>query len=246
MRIKALFFDVFGTVVDWRSSIVKRASRILSRHHASTDVAMLADLWREAYLPAVDRVRLGGRPWVDLDQIHRENLEQALGRLGVCLPEVALDELTAIWHRLDPWPDSAGALSRLRRSFIVAPVSNAPLRMMVSLSRYGGLSWDVILGAELARTYKPDPRVYRAAVDAMGLNPSDCMMVAAHNLDLDAARAVGLRTAFVLRPTEFGESQVIDLEPGPECDYSASSLEDLADQLIPARQVVRIDDGVHP
>jgi 2-haloacid dehalogenase len=231
MAIKALFFDVFGTVLDWRGSVIERSQQIFHENGVVGDAAALADLWRAAYLPAIEAIMSGRREWVDIDQLHYENLEQVLAELGIVLPTQARLELNRTWHRLQPWIDSRRAIARLKQRYIVAPVSNASFEMMVNLSRHARLSWDIILSAELARSYKPDPKVYLAAAAALRLDPAECLMVAAHNIDLDAARTLGFQTAFILRSTEFGPGQTTDLSPHPDCTMAASDLDDLANQL---------------
>lgn len=233
MPPKAILFDVFGTVVDWRSSVADACRTCFTRLGLACDAEAFADAWRAAYIPSVDRVRSGERPWVDLDTLHLENLRSILPTFGlVTLPEAELHALNNAWHQLRPWPDSIDGLTRLRTTYIVAPVSNASIRMMVNMSRYGGLQWDAILGAEVAQSYKTDAVVYLRSAAALGLHPDECMMVAAHNEDLDAARAVGMRTAFVLRATEHGPRQRTDLVAGQKCDLVARDLVDLADQLV--------------
>ncbi|PRX30513.1 2-haloacid dehalogenase [Meinhardsimonia xiamenensis] len=231
-KIEALFFDVFGTVVDWRSSVARALEAALGPRGVSADWAAMADAWRARYQPAMEEVRAGRRPFVVLDVLHRENLEAVLAEFGVGgLSAAELDALTRAWHRLDPWPDSAGGLAALRRARIVAAMSNGNIALMVNLSRHGGLVWDAILGAELAQAYKPDPLCYLRGVEALGLQPAQCMMVAAHNDDLRAARALGLATAFVRRPTEHGPRQTTDLEPAAAWDVVCDSLTELADRL---------------
>jgi len=234
MPPKALLFDVFGTVVDWRSSVADACRACFARLGHPCDAEAFADAWRAAYIPSVDRVRHGERPWVDLDTLHLENLRAILPEFGLqTLPEAELQALTLAWHWLRPWPDSIAGLRRLRETYIVAPVSNASIRMMVNISRHAGLQWDAILGAEIANSYKTDPVVYVRSAAALGLAPDECMMVAAHNEDLDAARAVGMRTAFVLRATEHGPHQQTDLVAGPRCDIVGRDLLDIATQIRP-------------
>lgn len=231
-QIEALFFDVFGTVVDWRSSVARELEAALAPRGVKADWAAMADAWRARYQPAMEEVRAGRRPFVVLDVLHRENLEAVLARFGVQgLRGAELDALTRAWHRLDPWPDSAAGLAALRRRRIVAAMSNGNIALMVNLSRHGGLVWDAILGAEFAQAYKPDPRCYLRGVEALGLEPAQCMMVAAHNDDLRAARALGLATAFIRRPTEHGPGQTTDLEPAEAWDVVCDSLTELAAAL---------------
>ncbi len=194
-HMRALLFDVFGTCVDWRGSM----RREVARFGLPEDVA---DAWRDEYQPQLETVRSGRRPWVNLDVLHRIGLDIVLKRRGLALGEQARNELTAGWHRLDPWPDVVEGLTKLKRRAIIAPCSNGHIAQSVNLAKHAKLPWDAILGAELAHAYKPDPRVYRASVEALGLEPHEVCMVAAHRGDLIAAAAVGLKTAFVPRPQE--------------------------------------------
>ena len=209
--MKALLFDVFGTCVDWRTSVAREAAALGLPGEA------VADAWRARYQPQLETVRSGEREWVVLDVLHREALDDVLDELGLELGESERDELTLAWHRLDPWPDTVEGLTRLKERFIIAPCSNGHIAQSVNLARHAGLPWDAILGAEIARAYKPDPRVYEASVAALGLEPAEVMMVAAHNGDLDAAAACGLQTAFVARPTEHGPGQETDLHAAEAC-----------------------------
>jgi len=228
---KALLFDVFGTVVDWRSSVVAGLSAHFANSGVSRDWERFTLDWRGLYQPAMESVRSGARPYVPLDVLHRENLAQLADRDGLDLDDAALDGLTRLWHRLDPWPDSAKGLARLRADRIVAPLSNGNIALMVALARHGGLIWDAILGAEIARSYKPAPAVYLAAAQALDLPPGACMMVAAHNSDLHAARDLGMQTAFVLRPTEYGPEQTEDLTAEDDWDIVTNGLTGLAAAL---------------
>src|SRR5690349_24713780 len=212
--MKALPFDVFGTCVDWRSSVAGEAAALGLPGEA------VADAWRARYQPQLETVRSGEREWVVLDVLHREALDDVLAELDLDLPPAQRDELTLAWHRLDPWPDTVPGLTRLKERFAIAPCSNGHIAQSVDLARYAGLPWDAILGAEIARAYKPDPVVYRASADALGLNYDEVCMVAAHNADLHAARAAGLLTAFVPRPTE-------DTAPDSDWDIVAPSFLDL-------------------
>jgi 2-haloacid dehalogenase len=222
---KALLFDVFGTCVDWRTSVAREATAL------GLPGERVADAWRARYQPQLETVRSGGREWVTLDVLHREALDDVLGELGLELGESGREELTLAWHRLDPWPDTVAGLTRLKRRFVIAPCSNGHIAQSVNLARHAGLPWDAILGAEIAHAYKPDPRVYRASVAALGLEPSDVMMVAAHNGDLHAAAACGLPTGFVARPREHGPGQRSDLHADDGVDVEAADLEALADLL---------------
>lgn len=230
--IEALVFDVFGTVVDWRSGVARDAAAFLQRHAPQLDPFGFADAWRREYSPAMEEVRSGRRPFVRLDVLHRENLVKVLQRNGIGgATDAEIDELNLAWHRLDPWPDSVDALVRLKRRFIVAPLSNGNIRLMVDLARRAGLPWDAILGAEVARAYKPSLHVYSDAAEILGLAPAQVCLVAAHNGDLAAARRAGLATAFVLRPTEHGPQQTTDLAAEDAWDFVVNDLNELADQL---------------
>jgi 2-haloacid dehalogenase len=234
-RVRALVFDVFGTVVDWRSGVARAATPFLMRHGAATaDPAAFADAWRKRYDPAMEAVRSGRRPFVRLDVLHRENLESVLPDFGIDpahVPAAELDELNLAWHRLDPWPDVVSGLTRLKTRFIIAPLSNGNVILMLDMAKRAGLPWDAILGAELVQAYKPAPEAYLRTLDILAMRPEEMCMVAAHNGDLAAARACGLRTAFVPRPTEHGPGQTRDLRPVQDWDLVAKSFIDLANSL---------------
>jgi 2-haloacid dehalogenase len=203
--IQALTFDVFGTVVDWRTSVAREAEARLEPRGFGLDWGAFADGWRARYLPAMAKVSDGSRPFVILDVLHRENLVELLKETGVeGLSETEIDELNLAWHRLDPWPDAPEGMARLKRRFILASLSNGNVRLMVDMARRAGLAWDAILGAEVARAYKPQPEAYDSAARMLALDPGECLMVAAHPADLAAARARGFRTAYVHRPLERG------------------------------------------
>jgi 2-haloacid dehalogenase len=232
--IKALLFDTFGTVVDWRSGVARDAQPFLERHARHVDAFAFADAWRREYMPAMEEVRSGRRPFVRLDVLHRENLQKALQACKVDTASIdarELDELNLCWHRLDPWPDSVEGLQRLKQQFIIAPLSNGNISLMVDMAKRAGLPWDTILGAEVVRGYKPSPQVYTQTVEILGLQPAEVCMVAAHNNDLAAARSCGLKTAFVLRPTEHGAAQTTDLHAEQAWDFVPRDLIDLAEQL---------------
>ena len=232
--LPALVFDVFGTVADWRSGVVREATPFLQRHAPGADAAAFADAWRARYAPSMEVVRSGGRPFVRLDVLHRENLLAVLPPFGIDPARVPADEIDALnlaWHRLDPWPDAVAGLARLRQRFIVAPLSNGNIRLMLDMAKRAGLPWDAILGAEVAQAYKPAPEAYLRTAEVLGLAPGQVCMVAAHNGDLAAARQCGLRTAFVVRPTEHGPGQTTDLAPEQAWDYLAPDFEELARRL---------------
>jgi 2-haloacid dehalogenase len=221
---KALFFDVFGTCVDWRSAVVREAAALGLPER-------FADDWRARYQPQLETVRSGAREWTILDVLHREALDAVLADHGADLPAAQRDEFNRVWHRLDPWPDTVPGLTRLKERFVIAPVSNGNIALLVDMARHAGLPWDAILGAELARAYKPQPEAYLRSVAALGIEPGEAMMVAAHNGDLIAAAALGLLTAFVPRPHEHGPGQTSDLRADAAYDVVATDLVDLAHAL---------------
>lgn len=231
--VRALLFDVFGTCVDWRAGII-REGEAFGRSHGlrGVDWAAFADAWRGRYQPQLEQVRSGRRPWTILDVLHRESLDAVLAELGVSgIPAAGLDDLNRAWHRLDPWPDVIQGLTRLRRKYVTAPNSNGNVALILNMAKRAGIPWDAILGAEIARAYKPKPEAYLRNAEILGLTPPRVMMVAAHNADLVAARACGLRTAFVPRPTEHGPGQRTDLRAEHEFDVVAGDFVDLARQL---------------
>jgi 2-haloacid dehalogenase len=234
-RVRALVFDVFGTVVDWRSGVARDAAPFLARHAMSrVDPVAFADAWRKRYDPAMEAVRKGGRPFVRLDVLHWENLVAILPAFGIDpakVPAVELDELNLAWHRLDPWPDVVAGLTRLKSRYVIAPLSNGNVVLMLDMAKRAGLPWDAILGAELAQAYKPDPEAYLRTVDILAMRPDEVCMVAAHNSDLAAARACGLATAFVPRPTEHGPGQTKDLRPEQDWDVVAQDFGALAEKF---------------
>ena len=231
-NVKALIFDVFGTVVDWRTSIIRQGKQFGKDQGVKADWEAFADSWRGKYRPFMDKVRTGELPWTNLDGLHRMALEEVLAEFEIYgISEEAKVEFNLAWHRLDPWPDSVPGLYRLKRRFIVAPMSNGNLALMTNMAKNGGLPWDCILGAELARHYKPDPESYQTAVDLLGLKSEQVMMVAAHQGDLLSAQKVGLKSAFVPRPMERGPNNPPDATPDPSFDVVASDFVDLADRL---------------
>ena len=229
--VRALFFDVFGTLVDWRTSVAREAENILGTLDHQLDWIAFADAWRAEYQPGMEEVRSGREPFAKLDVLHRQGLVRLLPRFDLqSLSDDVLDDLTLVWHRLDAWPDVPAALGRLKRKFIIAPVSNGNISLMVDLARRNNFPWDVILGAEIARDFKRKPRVYLAACDALDLAPAQCMMVAAHSDDLTAAAALGLRTAHTARVNEYGPNTG-EVVPTTEVDFAARDLAQLADKL---------------
>ena len=231
VAMKALFFDVFGTLVDWRTSIARESEQVLKPLGVAVDWLAFADAWRGEYQGAMDQVRDGHIPFCKLDVLHRRNLDRILPRFDISgIAENALQYLNLAWHRLDAWPDVEPGMARLRRRPLLAPCSNGNISLMVDLARRNGIHWDAILGSEIAGDYKPKPRVYLASCAAFDLAPGECMMVAAHSNDLKHAAACGLQTAHIARPNEHGPGKG---EPIPKVpvDYTAASLEHLAEQL---------------
>jgi len=231
-RVKTLVFDVFGTVVDWRGSIIREARRLAKRRKIRADWAAFADAWRAGYRPAMARVRSGELPWTRIDDLHRMILDGLLDRFSLRgLPEEELDHLNRAWHRLTPWPDARAGLARLKRRHVIATLSNGNVALLVNMAKRAGLPWDCILSAEVVRHYKPDPETYLGAADLLGVEPHELMMVAAHKDDLHGARACGLRTAYVTRPREYGPGAKPDLSRDPALDLHARDFLDLARQL---------------
>lgn len=235
MTLRVLAFDVFGTVVDWRSGITRESADFLARiGRSDIDAAAFADEWRARYQPAMAAVRDAMRPFVILDILHREMLEAALTERGVesaALDPALLEDWTRAWHRLDPWPDAVEGLTRLRARSPVVTLSNGNIALMLEMARRGGLPWDAILGAEVTRAYKPAPEAYLATAAILAIAPSELCLVAAHHSDLAAARRAGLLTAYVDRPTERGGAPAPDRDQRQDWDWQSDSLTDLAVQL---------------
>ena len=231
-QVQALLFDVFGTVVDWRSGVIRDVTAVAGRAGAPLDAARFADQWRAGYRPAMDLVRSGQLPWTKLDGLHRRVLDELAGEFGLAgLPAAELDWLNTCWHRLDPWPDAVPGLARLRQRYVLAAFSNGNVALLVNMAKRAGLPWDAILSAELFRQYKPDPQTYLGAVELLSLDPARVMLVAAHNDDLSAAADLGLATGFLPRPAEHGPGQQANLAPTREYTVVATDLTDLATQL---------------
>lgn len=230
--VKALTFDVFGTVVDWRGSLIEEGRRLGRRKRLKADWAAFADAWRGGYRPAMDRVRRGELPWTNIDGLHRMILDDLLPRFGICgLTEAEKDHLNRAWHRLAPWKDAPAGLRRLKKKYVIATLSNGNVALLTNMAKHGGLPWDCILSAELFGHYKPDPEAYLGAARLLGLRPDEVLMVAAHKDDLDAAARAGLRTAHVARPLEFGDPALKDVTPERRFDLNARDFLDLARQL---------------
>ncbi len=231
-EVKAILFDTFGSLVDWRSSVIAELAAWGQARGLERDWTGFADAWRGAYKPSMDRVRTGEQGWTILDDLHRQSLQTLLDAHGITgLDAAELEHLTRIWHRLRPWPDSVAGLTRLKRRFIIAPLSNGNLALLVNLSKFAGLPFDTVFGSDMPRRYKPDPEVYLGACAILGLRPGQVMMAAAHNYDLAAARALGLKTGFFVRPTEYGPGQTKDIKAESNWDIIAQDVEDLARQL---------------
>ena len=230
--VKALTFDVFGTVVDWRSTIVREGAELSRLKNLYTDWAAFADAWRAGYAPAMEVVNRGELPWTPLDRLNRMILDRLSPQFHLeGLSEAEKDHLNRVWHRLSPWPDAVGGLTRLRRRLVLATLSNGNVALLVNMAKHAGLPWDCVLSAELVRQYKPARAVYQMAADLIGLRPEEVMMVAAHKSDLRAAHQAGLRTAFVPRPLEFGSAGAADTGPETRFDVTARDFLDLADKL---------------
>lgn len=230
--VRALVFDVFGTVVDWRSSIIRELEAFGRERGIAADWTALADAWRGGYQPGMDRVRKGEIPWTVIDDLHRETLERLLPQFGVTgLSEVDKDHVNRAWHRLSPWPDSVAGLTRLKRRYIIGTLSNGNVALLLNMAKHAGLPWDMVFSAELPRHYKPAPESYRSVPALLRVEPGKVMLVAAHNNDLVAAAREGLRTGFVARPTEYGPNQNRDFEAEHDFDVVASNFLELSEKM---------------
>ena len=230
--IHALIFDVFGTVVDWRGSIIRECRMLGRRKKLAVDWDAFADAWRAGYRPAMARVRSGELSWMNIDQLHRMILDELLERFAVeGLTEEEIDHLNRAWHRLDPWPDARRGLALLKRRHVVATLSNGNMALLVNMAKHARLPWDCVLSAELFRHYKPDPEAYLGAAAMLGFEPAEVMLVAAHKDDLRAAQACGLAAAFVRRPREKGPKVKLDLKPEADFDFNAKDFIDLARRM---------------
>ena len=229
--IRALTFDTYGTVVDWRTSVLDELRALADRKSLTLDCVAFLDEWKAAYRPGMDRVNRGESPWTSVDAMYRTRLEELLAKYGVTLATDEIDALTRVWWRLRPWPDALAGLRRLKQRYILSPLSNASFIGMVELARWAGLPWDCVITAENARCYKPRPEAYQTAIALLSLAPAEIMMVAAHNYDLAAARAEGMMTAFVPRALEYGLGQTTDLAPTQAWDVVAADFEELAVRL---------------
>jgi 2-haloacid dehalogenase len=234
MVVQAVLFDVFGTVVDWRTGIADAVREFAAEHGLAVAPERFADAWRRSYVPSMARVRAGERPFASLDVLHRENLEEALAESGINPNDFApgvLDRLARAWHFLPPWPDSVAGIAELKRRYIVGPLSNGNTSLLLDMAKAAGLPWDLILGSDVTRAYKPDPVAYRGPAGFLGIEPAEIMLVAAHPADLTGARAAGLATAYVSRPAEYGERSGGDATLTGDWDVAATSITGLAAQL---------------
>jgi len=232
--VRAVLFDTFGTVVDWRSGIAAAVGEFAAVHGLAVDPAAFADAWRARYQPAMHAIRSGARPFTVLDVLHRENLDDVLRSHDLdpaAFAPAELDALNLAWHYLPPWPDSVAGLSQLSRDFIVGPLSNGHTALLLHMAKAGGLPWDLILGSDVSRAYKPSPQAYLAPPALLGLDPGEVMLAAAHSGDLAAARGCGLATAFIARPDEYGPGRGGDEAVPGDWDVVTVSITDLARQL---------------
>jgi 2-haloacid dehalogenase len=232
-KVKALLFDVFGTVVDWRGSVIQEGEALGREKGLRVDWPAFADEWRrEGYTRAIERIRQGESPWARVDALHRRKLDELLAKHGVnSLSASEIDHFNRVWHRLSPWPDSVAGLARLRTRFIISPLSNGDFALLTDMAKHSKLPWDCILSGELFRSFKPDPLVYQGAAALLDLRPDEVLMVAAHGGDLRGSRAAGLNTAYVHRPREFGPDRPSEPESDQGFDIVASDFLDLARQL---------------
>ncbi|HET6184241.1 MAG TPA: haloacid dehalogenase type II [Acetobacteraceae bacterium] len=228
----AIVFDVFGSVVDWRGSLITELTEFGHRRGIDANWAGLVDAWRAAYQPSMQRVRSGEIPWTRLDDLHRASLDRLVTEFRISgLTEDDLRHINRGWHRLKPWPDSVAGLARLKQRFIIGPLSNGNVSLLTNMAKHAGLPWDVVFGSDLFGHYKPDPETYLGVARLLDLRPDQVMLAAAHNGDLAAARRCGLLTAFFPRPAEYGPHQVRDFKADAEWDVIARDIEDLAAQL---------------
>jgi 2-haloacid dehalogenase len=231
MDIKVMVFDTFGTVVDWRGTIIAEGKEISRRTKVDVDWAAFADAWRAEYGPSMGRVRSGALPWTSLDRLHRMSLDQLLPKFRISLSEPEIAQLNRVWHRCRPWPDSVRGLTRLRTAYTIAPLSNGNISLLTNMAKRGGLPWDCILGAEVVQRYKPDPEVYLSPAKLFDVPASEVMMVAAHQTDLRVPKELGLRTAYVHRPYEGGSTGTAPKPSAGMYDYIVNDLNELASEL---------------
>jgi 2-haloacid dehalogenase len=230
--VRAIIFDTFGSVVDWRGSLIAELTAWAATRGIAADWATLVDEWRAAYHPSMDRVRRGEQPWTVLDDLHRASLDRLVAEFGIQgLTEADLDWINRGWHRLHPWPDAVAGLTRLKARFIIGPLSNGNTALLVNMAKAAGLPWDMVFASDVTRAYKPDPETYLGAAALLRLAPGQVMMAAAHNHDLKAAQACGLKTAFWARPTEYGPRQARDFAADGPWDVVAADIGDLATRM---------------
>lgn len=231
--VKVLVFDVFGSVVDWRGSIERDLTAWGKDSGVQADWGALALSWRHLYQPKMQQVRSGQRPWTLLDDLHRESLEELLPKFGLAtLTPDQLDHINRVWHRLDAWPDAIAGLTRLKSKYLIGPLSNGNIALLANMAKHAGLPWDLSFSTEWFKAYKPMPAAYLGVAHAMNVKPSEVMLCAAHNDDLKAARAQGLKTAFWPRITEYGAAQTLDFKAEESWDIVATDIRDLAHQLL--------------
>lgn len=232
--VKAVVFDTFGTISDWRGSITRMGETLAKKKGIEgVDWEAFARAWRAGYRPGLARVISGKRKWTAIDVIHRERLEEILPEFGLgdTFTEAEKDDINLFWHRLDPWPDSVPGLLRIKTKYLISPLSNGSLMLLTSMAKRAGLPWDFVLSSDMPMAYKRDPEVYRTAVRLLGIEPHELMLGAAHNDDLEAAKREGLCTGYINRPTEYGIDQVKDFEATGNWEIIADSVEDMADKL---------------
>ena len=230
--VKALTFDVFGTVVDWYGSIIREGQLLAANKGYDVDWEKFAVSWRAGYGPAMNKVRNGEMPWTKIDDLHRMILDDLVEEYNLTgMSEAELVHFNEAWHRLSPWPDTVSGLNKLKRKYVITTLSNGNVSLLTHMAKNGGLPWDAVLSAELSGHYKPDPEAYLKAADLLSLKPEQVMMVAAHPGDLRAAARTGLKTAYVIRPLERGPGRPVNRNPDGEFDYTAEDFNDLARQL---------------
>ncbi len=230
--LKVLAFDVFGTVVDWRSTVIAEGEQLANKKALNVPWPAFADAWRAVYRPSLDRVQKGEIPWTKLDVLHRRSLEEILKKFGIdALNEEEKDDFNRVWHRLKPWADSVAGLQRLKHRFVITTLSNGNISLLTNMAKHAGLPWDCILSAENVQHYKPDPEIYRLVPALFDFKPEQVMLVAAHENDLQSARSHGLKTAFVHRPMEHGPEKAAPFPPAGKYDFVAKDFLDLADQI---------------
>ena len=231
-NVKALTFDVFGTVVDFRSSIIRHGEELGRQKNLNIDWAIFADEWYAGYQHAMTRINNGNDSWANVGTIYRKRLDELLEKFRITnLKDEELDRFNRSWQRLAPWPDSVSGLTRLKKKFILSTLSNGDFAMLIEMAKYASLPWDCILSSEIFRRYKPASEVYLGAIELLGLKPEEVMMVASHNYDLKAARELGMKTGFFARTTQYGPNQTVDLEAEEDWDIIAADLEEMAEIL---------------